>query len=625
MRKFVVVALLLTALAVAAPASAQTGALTIRKVDTEAFPKVTVTVASSGLDAFSAEQLFVQENGARIDILETDSLMSSGKQIDVVLVIDTSGSMLGDAMAAAKRAAVDFVKALPDGVRVGTVTFSDRPHLIQGITTDHSSVIQRIRTLEATGETALYDGVAMAAGLFSGPNQRNVVLLSDGGDTASASTLNAAAQAIRKSVASVFAVGLETTETDVAALKRLANVSRGSYASAANAELSTIYQNLATEIRGQFVVTYESAAGSEEVDLTIGMPGAIDEVTFLAPERIAPPRDVRPSEPAPSPVRGPAGMILSLTLFFLAVASIIFMASGSRARRKRNEELARRFDVKGPTPASRTGDHSHRRLVPTRLGNAAGRAVHGSSMASRIDRKLEQAGLKLTTGEFVVGTIGAGLAAALIGATLAGIAAAVLLGAVGLIGPFLWLSLSARGRTSRIKGQLPDVLMILASSLRAGHSFLQALDAVAREIGAPSDHEFNRAVAEIRLGRPMGESLNDLADRIGSDDFKWAVLAIGIQKEVGGNLAEVLDTVAATLRERDDVRRQVQTLSAEGRLSAYILTALPFALGLYLQMINPEAVGLLFSTSLGRIMVGGGTTLLLLGTLWMRKMVKIDV
>jgi tight adherence protein B len=123
----------------------------------------------------------------------------------------------------------------------------------------------------------------------------------------------------------------------------------------------------------------------------------------------------------------------------------------------------------------------------------------------------------------------------------------------------------------------------------------------------------------------MGESLNDLADRIDSEDFKWAVLAIAVQREVGGNLAEVLDTVATTIRERDDVRRQVDVLSAEGKISAHILTALPLVLGLYLNFINPDSMKLLFGTPLGRVMVAGGLTLLLTGTLMMRKMVKIDV
>jgi tight adherence protein B len=180
-------------------------------------------------------------------------------------------------------------------------------------------------------------------------------------------------------------------------------------------------------------------------------------------------------------------------------------------------------------------------------------------------------------------------------------------------------------RSDRLREQLPDVLTIMASSLRAGHSFLQALDTVAREIPAPANVEFQRLVAEIRLGRPGEDALEALADRVGSPDFRWAVLAVNIQREVGGNLAEILDNVADTLRERATMRRQVKVLTAEGRLSAWVLALMPFALALYMFAVNPEYISLLFTSQVGLIMVGVGGVLLVLGILWMRKIVDIDV
>ena len=160
------------------------------------------------------------------------------------------------------------------------------------------------------------------------------------------------------------------------------------------------------------------------------------------------------------------------------------------------------------------------------------------------------------------------------------------------------LRAALRKRTERMREQLPDVLTILASSLRAGHSFMQALDAVAREIPQPAATEFQRVVAEIRLGRSTDDALEALSERVGSSDFKWAVLAVNIQREVGGNLAEILDNVADTLRERAQMRRQIRVLTAEGRLSAWVLTLLP---------------------------LGIAVILLVLGVFWMRKIVDIDV
>jgi tight adherence protein B len=165
----------------------------------------------------------------------------------------------------------------------------------------------------------------------------------------------------------------------------------------------------------------------------------------------------------------------------------------------------------------------------------------------------------------------------------------------------------------------------MASSLRAGHSFIQALDTVAREIPQPAASEFQRVVSEIRLGRPTDDALEALAQRVGSDDFRWAVLAVNIQREVGGNLAEILDNVADTLRERATMRRQVRVLTSEGRLSAWVLACLPIAIATYMFAVNPEYISVLFSTRIGIIMLGSAVTLLAAGILWMRKIVDIDV
>jgi tight adherence protein B len=187
------------------------------------------------------------------------------------------------------------------------------------------------------------------------------------------------------------------------------------------------------------------------------------------------------------------------------------------------------------------------------------------------------------------------------------------------------VKVSIRRRAAKLHGQLPDVLTILASSLRAGHSFMQALDTVAKEIPEPGKTEFGRVVAEIRLGRSVDDALNGMAERVGSYDFKWAVLAVNIQREVGGNLAEILDTVADTVRERDQIRRQVDVLTTEGRLSMYILAALPICIGIYMVMVNPTYIKLLITTKIGIIMLVTGISLLTVGIVWMKRSVKIDV
>jgi tight adherence protein B len=252
-------------------------------------------------------------------------------------------------------------------------------------------------------------------------------------------------------------------------------------------------------------------------------------------------------------------------------------------------------------------------------------AVAGG-FSSSLEARLEQAGFPLKGGEFVVATVaaffGGGLLAMLLTQPLPVVLVVSLL-AGGI--PYGMLRLSLRRREAKLRGQLPDVLTVMASSLRAGHSFLQALDTVAKEIDEPAATEFNRVVAEIRLGRPAEDALASMGDRIGSEDFKWAVLAINIQREVGGNLAEILDTVADTIRERDKIRRDVDTLTTEGRLSAYVLIAMPFVIALYMTLVNPEYIALLFTTSIGIFLTIAASCLMVAGIVWMRKIIDIDV
>jgi tight adherence protein B len=201
----------------------------------------------------------------------------------------------------------------------------------------------------------------------------------------------------------------------------------------------------------------------------------------------------------------------------------------------------------------------------------------------------------------------------------------LLIAAVGALIPYSWMVLSLRRRQSRLVEQLADTLSILASSLRAGYSFLQALDTVSKEIGEPSATEFQRVVAEIRLGRPIDDALTAMAERVNSDDLRWAVIAINVQRQVGGNLAEVLDIVSNTVRERAYIRRQVAVLSAEGRISVGILSCLPFVVMLYVSIVNPSYIRPLFTTTVGLVILSVGALFMGLGIWIMSRMVKIDV
>jgi tight adherence protein B len=326
---------------------------------------------------------------------------------------------------------------------------------------------------------------------------------------------------------------------------------------------------------------------------------------------------------------GETMLAIVVALVALAAFAMGWLLLGTAARVKADRDMAARMAAIGrPVPQSTASpvDKPGSGWIPESVSSFGQRFAHAQGFGEKLDAQLEAAGVSLRSGEFVVGTIGAGLIGAVLGAAL--LQNLLLAGVTGLVGallPTLILRMSLNRRSDKMRDQLPDVLTIMASSLRAGHSFLQALDTVAREIPAPANVEFQRLVAEIRLGRPAEDALESLADRIGSADFRWAVLAVNIQREVGGNLAEILDNVSDTLRERATIRRQIGVLTAEGRLSGWVLALLPFAIGLYMFAVNPDYVSLLFTTQIGLFMLGTAAVLLVLGILWMRKIVNIDV
>lgn len=242
--------------------------------------------------------------------------------------------------------------------------------------------------------------------------------------------------------------------------------------------------------------------------------------------------------------------------------------------------------------------------------------------ADRGTAALENAGVKVPLQQFVLLVASASLTVTAAGFILAGPLLGVGLGIVVPVVAKLSLGLLAGRRRSAFANQLDDSLQLMASSLRAGHSLLQALDSVAREAEEPTSGEFSRIINETRVGRDLGPSLDETGRRMKSDDFLWVTQAIAINREVGGNLAEVLDGVGHTIRERNQIRRQIKALSAEGKLSAIVLLALPFGILAFLSLTNPAYIAKFTQSALGYAMIAAATILLTIGALWLRKVVS---
>ncbi len=218
-----------------------------------------------------------------------------------------------------------------------------------------------------------------------------------------------------------------------------------------------------------------------------------------------------------------------------------------------------------------------------------------------------------------VATVVGGFAGVVLGGPLLGL---LLLAAVPF-GARLLLSFKGGRRQAAFADQLDDSLQLMAGSLRAGHSLLRSVDSVSSEADAPTSEEFTRIVNETRVGRDLNDALDEVAERMGSDDFTWVAQAIAIHREVGGNLAEVLDAVGHTIRERNAIRRQVKALSAEGKLSAVVLMALPFGVTGFISITNPGYIAKFTESVTGYAMLGAAGLMLLVGGLWLRSTVRI--
>lgn len=260
-----------------------------------------------------------------------------------------------------------------------------------------------------------------------------------------------------------------------------------------------------------------------------------------------------------------------------------------------------------------------------RLKDLVVRAVSRGRPVDFIHKRLITAGLTIDWTEFVyyhlVGTVGAGAAAYI----LAGLPAAAIAVAIGGWLPIGWLDYLTSRRRKLFAAQLPDTLTMLAGSMKAGYSLPQAVDMVAKETVQPMSTEFKKVLADSRLGLPVEQALEKMGLRVANMSFDWMVLAVKIQREVGGNLSEVLATLAKTIRARETVLGQIKVLTAEGRLSALILLCLPVFVTGVLYLLNPGYMGLMFTNLAGIAMMVIAVGLMAVGALWLRRVVKIEV
>jgi tight adherence protein B len=608
-----------TLVALSVPVAAGAG-VRLNGVDFGAYPAVRATVVTS---VPSAAQPRLLENGRPVVGLQAVNL---GRSKNVVLALDTSRSMAGKPLAEAAAAATAFVATKPSSDRIALVTFGQRASQQGPFSTSTIDSDNALRTLAvgANSGTALWDAVDLSARLLaSQPGGRVVVLLTDGNDVGSRASESDAILSLHKAGVVVYPIAFGS-RADSSGLERLASSTGGSFHTAStSATLSGIYSSIGRELRRTWRVRYLTTARPGDklaLQASVGKLGS-DKTSVSVPGSGSATND-KPSPLLPDSFYGRAGDLL-----FTVLAALLVLAAGILAASTlRGSWLKRRVAAHVEPSRGRAAKH---RTGRERLAMLSGLfRVTESTFAHRrqwrnLQLLLERADLPLRTVEFAWLLIGSSFVLALLAAIISGGALAIL--ACFLVGgfvPYLVVWMKAKRRMRAFEDQLPDLLITMAASLKAGHSFKQGIQSVVDEGQDPAAKELRRVITDTQLGRPMEAALQETADRIGSKNFSFVITAVNIQRQVGGSLAGLFDMVADTVRDRQQFARKIRSLTAMGRMAAYVLVGLPFFIALSMTVLNPTYMDPLFHTHTGHMLIMGGLTMMAFGSLILKKIVS---
>jgi tight adherence protein B len=580
------------------------------------------------------DSITVTMDGKEVDAT-AKTVADSGETVrrTAVLAIDVSKSMEGDKFAAAQDAARAYVAAAPDDVYIGLVTFASEVTTVEAPTQNHDDLDAAISSLELSPATHLYDGVLKALDETGEEGQRSILLLSDGIDTTETDLSTVLTQA-KNTGARVDVVSLDQKVAADSPLEQISKATGGTIASTSDSdELEALFTAEATDLAKQLVVTFPAPSSSEQGTLAIavdadGTSYGDDAFVTLDPaegttgaggDLAAPDEGLSLPKPA---------MFIGIGLLFLGMA--VLFAFGSTklvpAEITPMQQQLSLYTVHGMKRSEKSNKQDGSGQLKDSAVALAQELIDKRDFEASLNHKLDRAGLRLKAAEWIL------LHAALtVGSALAGflltrnVFLALIFLAVGAVLPWFYLSFKEKRRIKAFNGQLAQTLQVIAGALQAGLSLPQAVDTVVQEGQEPMVSEFRRAIIEQRLGVEIEDSLDTVGERMGSLDFKWVVMAIRIQREVGGNLSELLLNVAATLREREYLRRQVAVLSAEGRLSAFILGGLPIFFFAYLYLIRPTYLHPMLVNPIGWGMLGAACVMMLVGFVWLKKVVKVEV
>jgi tight adherence protein B len=603
----------------ALPAAAAAG-VQLRSVEASSYPTIHASVVSP---AGATVAPTITENGQPVAGLVEQNL---GRAKAVSVLIDRSQSMRGKPLADAVAAARSFAAAKQAADEVSVIAFGSHPATLSPFSTvrlDADAALARLKPDSLRG-TALYDAIATAAyQVRANPLPgRVIIVLTDGADNASKRTIQQAIDAARSANAAVYTIGIEGTGFTPDPLVEIASKTGGQYYGASStSHLAAVYGTIAQTLKRTWRISYVTASRPGDhihVAASVVGQGSTDQL-LTVPGTMPPPPS--PSKLVPKGAYGPGGPLgVAVAVGFLVLLGSLFLLAGTRGSWVRNRI---RVHV-GETSAKSKQARKDRQLQMLGTVFKATEKAFGNLKQWRwVGRMLERADVPLKTVEFfwieVTAVIVAFLLMLAIGASMPLVLAFVVIAAAI---PFSFVWLKMRKRVRAFEDQLPDLLITIAASLKAGHSFKQGLQAVVDEGHPPADQELRRVLTEASLGRPMDDALAEMADRVGSANFEFAITAVTIQRQVGGSLATLFDMVADTVRHRQQFARKIRALTAMGRMSAYTLIGIPFFIAGMVTLINHGYMHPLYYSKAGHVLMAIALVMMGIGSLILKKIVS---
>lgn len=621
------VALAAAVLAGAASGAAPSQQLHLAEAAGTTFPAKSYILTLPTPKALSNSDVGVRENGQQVPRVSVVRQGTARAASAVVLAIDESLTMEGKPSAAAFAAARAFAKGANPDESIAVVTFNGDVKVLQPFTTSAAEVDKSLaKPPSFKYGTKVYDALEQALELIksSGAPSASVIVLTDGQNVGSKTLAATARSDLKKAHVRAFAVGLRSPAYDAGALRRTASSTGGSYVEANTPrDLSPLLVKLGHQLSNEYLVNYTSYANpSTKVLVAVSVKG------FPRPARTAYTTPALHIVPAPPYKPSPANTVVQSrsVLFFVALLAALLIGLGVIVGTStRPEALVDRvggYVSTAPRGSAATTEPAAERR-PSLLSRVSARASR-SDWWDRLEETLELADIKASPLQFVALSAIVTVAAVVILGLTVGLVGAIL----GAFTPFLVRAVVLH-RVSRKRREfaehLPDNLEVLASALRSGHSLVSAMRVVADDAVEPSKSEFQRILADEQFGVQLEDAIRVTVKRMDNKDIDQVALVARLQREMGSNSAEVLDRVVETVRARMELRRLIRTLTAQGRLSRWILTLLPIALAVIITLLSNSYMHPLYHTTLGRFLLVLAAISVALGSWIIGKIVDIRI